>query len=128
MKMPDQTPAREIVLNGIAASPGIAIGRVYLFTKEIPRVEQRTIEAVNVEPEIERLTRAIEKASRELNKILLFARQKVGDAKARVFEAQIMILEDRVLLDAVVNRIRRERKNAEFIVSDEIGKYAHLMM
>ena len=37
MKMPDQTPAREIVLNGIAASPGIAIGRVYLFTKEIPR-------------------------------------------------------------------------------------------
>jgi phosphotransferase system enzyme I (PtsI) len=128
MKMPDKTPAREVVLNGIAASPGIAIGRVYLFTKTIPRVEEREVAAGDVEPEIERLTRAVEKASRELNKILLFARQKVGDAKARIFEAQIMILEDRVLLDAVVNRIRRERKNAEFIVSDEIGKYASLMM
>ncbi|HEY6190776.1 MAG TPA: phosphoenolpyruvate--protein phosphotransferase [Bacteroidota bacterium] len=126
--MPDKTPAREVVLNGIAASPGIAIGRVYLFTKTIPRVEEREVAAGDVEPEIERLTRAVEKASRELNKILLFARQKVGDAKARIFEAQIMILEDRVLLDAVVNRIRRERKNAEFIVSDEIGKYASLMM
>src|ERR1051325_6708309 len=36
MKRPDKTRAREVVLNGIAASPGIAIGRVYLFTKTIP--------------------------------------------------------------------------------------------
>jgi phosphotransferase system enzyme I (PtsI) len=128
MTAPGSSAARERVLNGIPASPGIAIGQVYLFTKEIPRVEQRGLAAGEVEPEIERLKRAIEKASRELNKILLFARQKVGDAKARIFEAQIMILEDRVLLDAVVNRIRSERKNAEFIVGDEIGRYAHLMM
>jgi phosphoenolpyruvate-protein phosphotransferase (PTS system enzyme I) len=128
MKAPDRTGEKERVLNGIPASPGISIGQVYLFTKEIPRVEQREVAAGDIEQEIERLTRAIEKASRELNKILLFARQKVGDAKARIFEAQIMILEDRVLLDAVLNRIRKERKNAEFIVSDEIGKYAHLMM
>src|SRR5229473_3221649 len=46
--------------------------------------------------EIERVLRAIEKSSKELNKILLFARQKVGDAKARIFEAQIMVLEDQV--------------------------------
>lgn len=124
----DQTTTRECVLTGIPASPGIAIGQAHLFSKEIPRVEERELGTDGVEHEIERLTRAVEKSSKELNKILLFARQKVGDAKARVLEAQMMVLEDRVLLAAVIDRIRRERKNAEFIVSDEIGRYAHLMM
>ncbi|HLB01075.1 MAG TPA: phosphoenolpyruvate--protein phosphotransferase, partial [Bacteroidota bacterium] len=63
-----------------------------------------------------------------LKKILAFARQKVGDAKARILEAQIMVLDDPYLQDSIRKRIRKERKNAEFIVHDEIGRYAGLMM
>src|SRR5436309_7248788 len=119
---------KEIVLRGIPASPGIAVGVAYLFIKEIPRVEERVIEESDIEREIERIQRAIDKSSKELEKILIFARQKVGDAKAKILEAWIMVLEDQVLLDSIRNRIRLERKNAEYIVSDEIGKYARLML
>ena len=97
----------ERVLKGVPASPGIAMGTAYLFTKEIPRVEMRTINDAEVTHEIERLTRAIEKSVKELGKILLFAQNKVGDAKAKIFEAQIMVLQDDVLLDAVRNRLQR---------------------
>jgi phosphotransferase system enzyme I (PtsI) len=120
---------REVILKGISASPGIAMGAAYLFVKTAPTVEERALNSpAEIDAEVERLHRALEKSTKELRKILVFAEQKVGDAKAKIFEAQIMMLEDRVLIDSIVKRIRTERRNAEFIVSDEIGKYARLML
>lgn len=124
----ETTSKKELILRGIPASPGIARGTAYLYSKGIPRIEERAIAGMEVEHEIERVRSAMEKSSKELNKILGFARQKVGDAKAKIFEAQIMVLEDQVLIGSLMKRIRTEHKNGEFIVSDEIGKYAGLML
>jgi phosphotransferase system enzyme I (PtsI) len=118
----------EKILRGVAASPGIAMGVAHLFVKEIPRVERWPINAKEIPAEQERLRRAIEKSSKELQKILVFAQQKVGEAKAKVFEAQIMVLNDEYLIDAVCARIDSEKLNAEFLVSDEIGRYAKMML
>ena len=119
---------REIVLKGIPASPGIAIGSTYLFIKDVPVVEERSVSGNETEGEKVRLNHAIEKSKRELNKILLFAQEKIGEAKAKILEAQIMVLDDQVLLDAIRERIEKECKNAEYVVNDEIGKYAALML
>ena len=120
---------KEFILVGVAASPGIAMGTAYLFSKETPRVEERALVADGeIAVEDGRLDRAVSKSVKELTKILAFARQKVGDAKARILEAQIMVLEDAVLLSSMHKRIRKEKKNAEYIVSEEIGKYARLML
>ncbi len=124
-----ETPVKkELILHGIPASAGIARGTAHLYYKDAPRIDERTVESSQLEREIERVCAALQKASKELNKILSFARQKVGDAKAKIFEAQIMVLEDQVLIDSLKKRIRTEHKNAEFIVSDEISKYANLML
>ncbi|MBI3189240.1 MAG: phosphoenolpyruvate--protein phosphotransferase [Ignavibacteriales bacterium] len=122
------TQKHETILKGIAAAPGIAIGHAYLFRKELPRVDERTLEEPDILPELERLDRAIAKSEKELFKILSFAEQKLGDTKAKIFEAQVMILQDVYLLDAIKKRIQSEKKNAEFIVSGEFQKYADLML
>jgi phosphoenolpyruvate-protein phosphotransferase (PTS system enzyme I) len=119
---------KEIVLKGIPASPGIAIGPVYLFMKDTPVVEERSIDVCETELEKVRLNNAIEKSKRELNKIILFAQEKIGEAKAKILEAQIMVLEDQILLDAIRKRIDKECKNAEYVVNDEISRYAALML
>lgn len=120
---------KELTLNGIAASPGIAGGTAFLYTKPVPVVEERDLDGPGaVASELQRFERALEKSSKELKKILAFARQKVGDAKARILEAQIMVLDDPYLHEAIRKRIREEHKNAEFVVNDEIGKYAALML
>ncbi|MBI5216769.1 MAG: phosphoenolpyruvate--protein phosphotransferase [Ignavibacteriae bacterium] len=118
----------ETILKGIAAAPGIAIGRAYLFRKEQPRVDERTLAQDDIPSELERLDKAIAKSEKELFKILAFAEQKLGDAKAKIFEAQVMILQDEYLLDAIKKRICSEMKNAEFIVSGEFQKYADMML
>ena len=125
---PDHSIKKETILKGVAASPGIAIGSAYLFSKDIPRIEERSLSDAEIAQEFERVNLAMEKSSKELSKILVFAQQKVGDAKAKIFEAQIMVLHDQVLIDSIRKRIQKEKKNAEYIVSDEIGKYANLIL
>jgi len=117
----------EIVLKGIPASPGIAIGPVFLFQKQAPVVEERSILNEDVDREVARLEQAVARSHRELGKILEFAQKKLGDDKVKIFEAQLMILEDFVLFNAIYSRIRKELKNAEYVVQDEIGKYHRLM-
>ena len=118
----------EITLHGIAAAPGIVMGRVFVYTKHIPHIDEKSIAPNDVAKELERLRNAVARSEKELQKILSFAEQKIGNSKAKIFEAQIMILNDNVLLDSIYKRIEKEHKNAEFIVHGEITKYQQLMM
>jgi phosphotransferase system enzyme I (PtsI) len=122
------TIASELVLRGIAAAPGIAVGPAYLYAKTAPRVEVKAIAPGDTESEIARLRNAIARAEKELQKILAFAELKLGSQNAKIFEAQIMILGDRILNSSIEKRIADELRNAEFIVYDEISKYKKLML
>ncbi len=118
----------EIVLTGVPAAPGIAIGPAYVYSKQIPKVQLRTIAPDEVTGEIDRLRAAVARSEKELRKILSFTEQKIGRQSALIFEAQIMILNDSVLMEAIEQRIKNELKNAEFIVFDEFGKYRRMML
>jgi len=124
----DTAAAQETILKGVAAAPGISLGPAYLYSKLIPRVEEKSITAEEVESEIERLRNANARSEKELQKIHAFAEQKLGSQNARIFEAQIMILADAILMGAVEKRIAAELKNAEYIVADEITKYKQIML
>lgn len=127
--MPDEsTHTAEVVIKGIPASPGIAIGPAFLFHKQAPVIREKSIAREETTAEITRLEQAVARSHKELRKILEFAQSKLGEDKAKIFEAQLMILEDAVLFDSVYGRIRKELKNAEFVVYDEIGKYHRMML
>ena len=124
----DQTIKKEIKLNGIPASPGIAIGPVFLFRKHEPIILIGTIADNEIGQEIERLQNAIARSKKELTKVFEFAEQKLGAEQSKIFEAQLMILEDVVLFEAVYERLKSEHKNAEYLLKDEMEKYHQLMM
>ncbi len=110
----------ELVLRGVGASPGIAIGKVLVLKKDGIVVEEKTVADPAVE--LERLQKSIERSTYELEKIYHTAREKIGDDKARIFEAQLLILSDPVFFDGVKHKIVRNKKNAEFVVSTEFSK------
>ena len=124
----DTAAGQEIVLKGVAAAPGISCGPAYLYSKLIPRIEEKSITPEEVESEIGRLRSANARSEKELQKIHAFAEQKLGSQNARIFEAQIMILADAILMGAIEKRIAQELKNVEFIVTDEITKYKQVML
>jgi phosphotransferase system enzyme I (PtsI) len=126
----DTAPAHgtETIIKGIAAAPGIAIGPVYLYSKQAIRAQIKPIESSEADTEIERLRSAIARAQKELQKILACAQQKLEPEDTKIIEAQVMILGDSILMNTIEKRIRTELKNAEFIVFDEISKYRRLML
>jgi phosphotransferase system enzyme I (PtsI) len=67
------TAKQEVKLKGIPASPGIAIGPVYLFRKHEPTIQIRTIGTDEVEKENNRLQNAIARSKKELSKVFDFA-------------------------------------------------------
>ncbi|MBM4168048.1 MAG: phosphoenolpyruvate--protein phosphotransferase [Ignavibacteria bacterium] len=119
--------ANEILLKGIPAAPGIAIGPSLIFHKTLPIVEERLLQPSEVEAELDRLRQAVARSKKELQKIFRFAEEKLGDEEGKIFEAQLLILEDSVLFDTIFLRIRTELRNAGYIVYDEIEKYHRLM-
>jgi phosphoenolpyruvate-protein phosphotransferase (PTS system enzyme I) len=121
------TVQQEVKLKGIPASPGIAIGPVHLFRKHEPTIQIRTINDDEVEKENIRLQNAIARSKKELSKVFDFAEQKLGADQSKIFEAQLLLLEDTVLFEAVSRRIKQERKNVEFLLQDEMEKYHRLM-
>ena len=52
----------------------------------------------------------------------------MGDTRAAIFEAQLMILDDPILIGNIIKRIEDEKKHPEYIVDDEISKYQQLMI
>ena len=118
----------EVVLKGIAAAPGIAYGAAYLYSKHVPQVQVKSIVPKEVEGEVQRLRNATSRSEKELAKIHAFAEQRLGSQNARIFEAQIMILSDQILMGSIEKRIGAELKNAEAIVADEINKYKRVML
>lgn len=116
------------VVHGIAASPGLAFGKVFVFESKTIEISQRIVEPEEAEKEIEQVKQSIQRSEKELYKILSFTEQKIGNAKARIFEAQILILNDPDLLDQIFYRIRSERKNAESAVYGELTKIQESML
>ncbi len=123
---------KEIYLNasnkiaGIAAAPGIVIADAYLVTKEKLEVSKASI--TDVSKAKQDLFEALTKSKKELNKVFSIAREKMDDVRAAIFEAQIMILDDPILLKNINKRIEVEKKQPEFIVDDEISIYQSKMI
>ncbi|HZW39321.1 MAG TPA: phosphoenolpyruvate--protein phosphotransferase [Ignavibacteriaceae bacterium] len=110
---------------GIAAAPGIVIGKVYLFSKEILEINDGKID--DVEEATKNLEEALKKSKKELGKVFSIAKEKMEKDRAAIFEAQLMILEDPILIEGIKKRIIKEKRQPEFIVDDEITKFQDLM-
>ncbi len=115
------------VIEGIPASPGIAIGVALKYEKLKPKITKKELKESEVEAEVERFLRAVERSKNELDKILKLAIEKLGLEGAQIFEAQILMLGDKTIIDKITERIKAEKLNAEFIVNDEIEKYIKFM-
>lgn len=96
----------EVVIEGVAVSPGVVAAPVYLYARAEEVVEDRHVPEEQRDAERLRVAAAVERAERDLIKIGTLAREKLGDDHAGVFEAQEMMLHDpelRADIDALID-------------------------
>ncbi|CUA79031.1 phosphoenolpyruvate--protein phosphotransferase [Anoxybacillus suryakundensis] len=103
-------------LKGIAASNGIAIAKAYRLEHPDLTVEKQTIE--NPAEQIHRFQQALAKSKEELEVIQAHALKELGEDKAAIFSAHLLVLSDPELVQAVEQKIEQERINAEFALHE----------
>lgn len=101
---------------GIAASPGIAVGKAYILEKEEYCILEYKIKKEEVEGELERFEVAVESSKKDLGKIKKRVEEELGEKEAYIFQAHLYILEDPLFVQDITKRIRRQRLNAEAAV------------
>ncbi|MHB9059676.1 MAG: phosphoenolpyruvate--protein phosphotransferase, partial [Bacillota bacterium] len=109
---------------GTAASPGIAIGPAAIFRKSTLTSQKRTLNEQAVGPEVERFRAAIALSKRQLEAIAERAERETGEETAAIFRAHLLFLEDPAIVDAVEERVRERRRNAEAVVAEVIEEQA----
>jgi len=114
---------KEATYTGIGGSKGITIGDCYAFIKEEAKHEIRELNDKNISDEIERFLVALKRSEHELKKIEQITIRKLGKNYSNLFQAQIMILHDPMLIDTIANRIRSERKGAHLVIAEEFEQY-----
>ena len=111
---------------GVAAAPGIIVANAYLYFKDKLEINHGIV--ANVDEALTNFEESLDKSKKELSKILALAKEKMNDTRIAIFEAQVMILDDPVLINKIKERISEEKKQPEFIVNDEISKYQEIMI
>jgi phosphotransferase system enzyme I (PtsI) len=115
--------SKETVLTGVAASPGIAIGKAFVLTGEQVKVDLREISDAEVPAEVEKLMAAIERAKEDLRVDRSTAANKVGREKARIFDAHQMLLEDEMLINEAREIIHSKHLSADSAFYEVVQKY-----
>ncbi|MDZ7272011.1 MAG: phosphoenolpyruvate--protein phosphotransferase [candidate division KSB1 bacterium] len=103
----------EQILQGIAASPGIAIGPAFVLGGDVVHIYPRELAEEEVAAEVERFKTALEQARQELGRLREEVARDLGEESARVFEVHQMMLEDHTVIEETIRRITAERKNAD---------------
>jgi len=113
-------------INGIAASPGIAIAKAYRLQHDTYVPTTSKIEDASAETA--RFRQAVEAAKQELEAIRVMTEQKMGAAKAEIFEAHLLLLEDPDLIDAIIENIENESTNAEYALNEVAGGFIDMLL
>ena len=113
----------EIVLKGIPAAPGIAIGSAFILDKQDFIVPPRAIMEDEIPIEIARFEEALIKTREEIFNLKKKISSDMGAEQAQIFDAHLMVLEDRTIIEEVAKRIKKEKLSAECIFSKVLNKY-----
>ena len=114
----------EIIFKGIPAAPGIVIGKAYIFGKEDLNVEKNPITEEQVPLEISRFEDALIQTRQEIIALQKKIAQEMGSEHGEVFDAHLLVLEDRMLIEEVISRVKKEKLAVDYIFSEVLKRYA----
>ncbi len=103
----------ERLLKGIGVSPGIAIGPAVCVRATLPEVPKRIVSRTQVEKEVRRLRAAVRDVKSQIRTLQQRARDRAGADEARIFDAQLLMLEDKEFLRSMETLIRENYLAAE---------------
>lgn len=112
-----------MILKGIPASPGIAMGKAFLHDTRRITVSVRKIKQSDIPKEIARFEEALIKTRSEILNIQQRITKEMGSHHAEIFNAHLLVIEDRMLIEEVIERLKKEHNCVEHVFAKVLEKY-----
>ena len=118
----------ELEFKGIGVSPGIVHGPAFILASEDDSVVVRDIVPADVPRELQRFEEALVVTRQQIHDLQHRMTESLGKESAQIFEAHLLMLEDRSILDEIVRMLKADLKNIEFVVQQVSERYAGALL
>ncbi|BDS08655.1 phosphoenolpyruvate-protein phosphotransferase [Oceaniferula spumae] len=106
--------SEEIIIQGSPGSPGISFGPVHVMARGFSAPDVYEINEDQIAREQNRFEQALEITKGQLDQLRTHIENLSGEEEGKIFDAHLMVLEDKTLLRRVSNAISERRQNAEY--------------
>ena len=109
---------------GIPVSAGVCRGKILVLGRNRPSINKRVLTDAELPEEVSRLERALIQTRQQLLEVQRKVSQGMGSQEGSIFDAHLLVLEDRTLLDEIVRVIQESKVNAEYAFHTVAERYA----
>jgi len=122
--MSGDNATQETRFQGVGVSPGIARGTIHVVREESDEVARHRIEAADIPNEIGRFETALIQTRAQILEMQERIAESIGAKDAGIFDAHLLVVEDRTLIDEVLRKLEADLCNVEFVFQEVATHYA----
>jgi phosphoenolpyruvate-protein phosphotransferase (PTS system enzyme I) len=117
------TESTEVEFKGIAASPGVAHGPAYVFIRRDLEIPRRLVPPELREEEIAKFERGLLETRHQIGLIRAEIEERLGEDEAAIFDAHMLVLEDRALIEDTIRELMESGMNIEHCFQQVSNRY-----
>src|ERR1700757_3711171 len=125
--MSGDNASKEIRFEGAGVSPGIARGQVHVVRDELDEVVRYRIAPSQVGDEISRFETALIQTRMQILEMQQRIAESIGAKDAAIFDAHLLVVEDRTLIDEVLRKLESDLCNVEWVFQEVATRYAETL-
>lgn len=122
--MSGENAKQEMRFQGVGVSPGLAHGIIHVVRDDGDEVSKRRIQPGDVGKEIGRFETALIQTRAQILEMQERIAESIGAKDAGIFDAHLLVVEDRTLIDEVLRKLEADLCNVEFVFQEVATHYA----
>jgi phosphotransferase system enzyme I (PtsI) len=119
----DSPAPRELIIQGIAASKGIAYGQVFLYLQSELEVPRYTVDADKRVAEVARFEQSLVTTRQQISQIQALVTKNLSEEEALIFDAHQLVLEDQALIGETIRLFQETGLNIETCFNTIADRY-----
>ncbi len=118
---------QEIRFEGVGVSPGMACGKIHVVRDDLDDVARYRIAPSQIPDEIGRFETALIQTRMQILEMQQRIAESIGAKDAAIFDAHLLVVEDRTLIDEVLRKLETDLCNVEWVFQEVATRYAETL-
>jgi len=118
---------QEIRFEGAGVSPGMACGKIHVVRDDLDDVPRYRIAPSQIPDEIGRFETALIQTRMQILEMQQRIAESIGAKDAAIFDAHLLVVEDRTLIDEVLRKLETDLRNVEWVFQEVATRYAETL-